>query len=77
MARTPLLALFAKALGASPAVIDFVVGMSTVTGIFFKAPAGTLSDTYDRRAALLVAVLIFRLMPFTYILVHDYQFFRR
>ena len=74
MARTPVLALFAKSLGASTAVIGFVVGMSTVTGIFFKAPAGTLSDIYGRRAALLVAVLIFGLMPFTYVLVHDYRF---
>jgi len=43
MARTPLLALFARSLGASSAAIGLAVGMSTVTGIF-KAPAGTLSD---------------------------------
>lgn len=43
MARTPLLALFAKSLGASSAAIGLAVGMSTVTGIF-KAPAETLSD---------------------------------
>ena len=49
MARTPLLALFAKNLGASSAFIGLVVGMSTVTGIFFKAPSGTLSDLYGRR----------------------------
>lgn len=72
MARTPLLALFAKSLGAAPTVIGLVVGMSTVTGIFFKAPAGTLSDVYGRRAALLAASLIFGLMPFTYLLVYDY-----
>jgi len=74
MARTPLLALFAKALGAAPAAIGLVVGMSTVTGIFFKAPAGTLSDIYGRRAALLAAALIFGLMPFAYFLVYDYRF---
>jgi DHA1 family multidrug resistance protein-like MFS transporter len=74
MARTPLLALFAKALGAAPAAIGLVVGMSTVTGIFFKAPAGTLSDIYGRRAALLAAALIFGLMPFAYFLVNDYRF---
>ena len=73
MARTPLLSLFARALGAGPAFIGLVVGMSTVTGIFFKAPAGTLSDVYGRRAALLIAVLIFGLMPFTYFVVHDYR----
>ena len=73
MARTPLLALFAKTLGATPAVIGVVVGMSTVTGIFFKAPAGTLSDIYGRRAALLVAALVFGLMPFAYFFVYDYR----
>ena len=73
MARTPLLSLFAKTLGASPAFIGLVVGMSTVTGIFFKAPAGTLSDIYGRRAALFTSVLIFGLMPFTYFLVNDYK----
>ncbi len=73
MARTPLLALFARALGAAPTVIGLTVGMSTVTGIFFKAPAGTLSDVYGRRTALLAAALIFGLMPFTYFFVHDYR----
>ncbi len=57
MARTPVLALFAKALGASSTMIGLVVGMSTVTGIFFKAPAGTLSDVFGRRAALLASVM--------------------
>jgi len=73
MARTPVLALFAKALGASSTMIGLAVGMSTVTGIFFKAPSGTLSDVYGRRAALLASVLVFGLMPFTYILVGDYR----
>jgi hypothetical protein len=41
-ARTPLLALFARSLGASSAV-GLAVCMSTVTGIF-KASAGILSD---------------------------------
>jgi len=71
MARTPLLALFARSLGASSAAIGLAVGMSTVTGIFFKAPAGTLSDIYGRRAALLAATVIFGLMPFAYVLVND------
>ncbi len=75
MARTPLLALFARSLGAAPTVIGLVVGMSTVTGIFFKAPAGTLSDVYGRRSALLASVLIFGLMPFTYYMVYDYRLF--
>jgi MFS family permease len=73
MARTPLLALFAKSLGAEPAFIGLAVGMSTITGIFFKAPAGTLSDLYGRRVALLLATSIFGLMPFTYYLINDFR----
>ncbi len=54
-------------------MIGMVVGISTVTGIFFKAPAGTLSDLYGRRTALLASAMIFGLMPFTYLLVYDYR----
>lgn len=74
MARTPVLALFAKSLGASTVDIGFIVGVSTVTGILFKAPAGALSDIYGRRGALLASAFIFGLTPFTYILVEDYRF---
>lgn len=74
MARTPVLPLFAKSLGASTVDIGFIVGFSTITGIFFKAPAGALSDIYGRRVVILVSTLIFGLMPFTYVLVHDYRF---
>ncbi|MBS7631702.1 MFS transporter [Candidatus Bathyarchaeota archaeon] len=74
LARTPVLPLFAKSLGASTVDIGFIVGVSTITGIFFKAPAGALSDIYGRRTVLLVSALIFGLMPFTYVLVQDYHF---
>jgi DHA1 family multidrug resistance protein-like MFS transporter len=73
MARTPILPLFARALGATPAIIGQIVGISTVTGIFFKAPAGALSDIYGRRSSLLASTVIFGLMPFTYLLVNDYH----
>ena len=40
LARTPVLPLFALYLGAGPEAIGFAVGVSTVTGIFFKLPSG-------------------------------------
>jgi len=49
IARTPLLPLFALYLGASPALIGAIVGASTVTGIFLKAPSGALSDYIGRK----------------------------
>ncbi len=72
MARTPILPLFALTLGAKPEAIGFVVGASTITGIFFKLPAGTLSDIYGRYKMLFISILIFALTPFVYYLVTNY-----
>ena len=72
MARTPLLPLFALSLGASPKAIGFVVGASTITGIFFKLPAGTLSDIYGRYRMLFLSILVFAFTPFLYYLVTNY-----
>ena len=67
MCRSPLLPLFARALGAGPALIGFIVGASTITGIFLKYPAGVLSDLWGRRRMLLAASAIFGAMPFAYL----------
>ena len=69
LARTPVLPLFALYLGAGPEVIGWVVGISTVTGIFFKLPAGALSDWIGRGRTLFLGLLIFALTPFAYLLV--------
>jgi MFS transporter, DHA1 family, multidrug resistance protein len=66
--RTPLLPLFARELGAGPAVIGFVMGASTLTGIVVKLPAGALSDVFGRRRLLLAGALVFATLPFTYLL---------
>ena len=65
--RTPLLPLFARGLGAGPALIGFVMGASTLTGILVKMPAGALSDVFGRRRLLLVGAVVFAAMPFTYL----------
>lgn len=69
VARTPLLPLFALFLGASPPLIGVIVGASTITGIFLKAPSGALSDYIGRKKMLLFGAFIFAVMPFSYILV--------
>jgi MFS family permease len=38
-----------RELGAGPALIGFVMGASTLTGVFLKLPAGALSDVFGRR----------------------------
>jgi MFS family permease len=72
LARSPVLPLFALYLGAGPEVIGFVVGISTVTGIFFKLPSGALSDVIGRRKTMFMGLLVFAVMPFTYLIVKDY-----
>jgi MFS family permease len=73
LARTPVLPLFALYLGAGPEAIGLVVGISTVTGIFFKLPAGALSDLVGRKKTLLAGLVVFAVIPFTYLLVGNYQ----
>jgi MFS transporter, DHA1 family, multidrug resistance protein len=72
MARTPVLALFAAALGAGPEAIGMAVAISTVTGIFFKMPAGVVSDVVGRRRALLAGLAVFAFVPLAYPWVTSY-----
>ena len=65
--RAPLLPLFARELGAGPALVGLVVGASTLTGVVVKMPAGALSDVLGRRPLLLAGALVFALLPFTYL----------
>lgn len=73
LARSPVLPLFALYLGAGPEAIGFAVGISTVTGIFFKLPSGALSDVIGRKRTMLIGLVIFAVIPFTYLAVRDYH----
>ena len=67
--RAPLLPLFARELGAGPSLIGFVMGASTLTGVFLKLPAGALSDLFGRRRWLVAGALVFATLPFSYLAV--------
>jgi MFS family permease len=69
--RSPLLPLFAQDLGAGPEAIGFIVGTSTLTGIFIKFPSGTLSDHLGRSRMLLLGLSVFAIAPFFYFTI-DY-----
>lgn len=69
MCRSPVLPLFARDLGAGPEAVGFIVGASTLTGVFLKFPAGALSDVLGRRAMLLAAATVFAALPFMYVMV--------
>ena len=70
MGKTPLLPVFAAALGASDALLGFIVSVSTLTGMVLKPFIGVLSDRWGRRGWLIVGTAFFAVMPFAYRFVH-------
>ena len=66
MARSPVLPAFAANLGALPKFIGVIVAASTITGIFFKLPAGALSDVLGRKRMMVLGALFFAVPPFLY-----------
>ena len=73
LARNPVLPLFALFLGAGPEAVGLAVGISTVTGILFKLPAGALSDVVGRRRTMLAGLVVFGLMPIAYFFIDSYR----
>ncbi|HHO47097.1 MAG TPA: MFS transporter [Desulfobacteraceae bacterium] len=73
LARTPVLALFAASFGVGPEAIGFAVAISTITGVFFKMPAGVISDIIGRRRTMLIGLAFFAVIPFLYLVVHTYN----
>ena len=66
MGKTPLLPLYAAALGASDMMIGQVVSISTLTGLMLKPIFGLLSDRTGRRLWLFLGLGLFTLTPFLY-----------
>lgn len=73
LTKNPLLPLFALFLGAGPEAVGLAVGISTVTGILFKLPAGALSDVVGRRRTMLAGLMVFGLMPLAYFFIDSYR----
>ena len=49
MGKTPVLPLFAAAIGASQMAVGTIVAVSTVTGMLLEPLIGALSDRWGRR----------------------------
>jgi MFS family permease len=60
-------------LGAVPEAIGLAVGISTLTGIFFKLPARALSDVIGRRRTMLAGLCFFAVIPFAYFFINSYS----
>ena len=66
MLRSPVTPLFARHLGASPAMIGLVVAAATITGIFIKMPAGVMADTFGFRRLMFLGTIPKAVGPFLY-----------
>lgn len=64
--KTPLLPIFAAAIGAGELVIGLIVAVSTCTGMVLKPVFGALSDRWGRRLWLLLGLAVFTVAPFLY-----------
>jgi len=71
LSKTPVLPLFAQALGATPAEIGWIVIASTIPGILISFPAGSLSDYLGKRRVIFFSLLIFASAPFLYLMVSE------
>jgi MFS family permease len=69
MGKSPVLPLFANALGAGPEVSGVIVAVSTTTGLITSPLIGTLSDLYGRRRLLIAGTALFAFMPFVYLFI--------
>ncbi|MGE5379358.1 MAG: MFS transporter, partial [Candidatus Saccharibacteria bacterium] len=71
MAKNPVLAPFARSLGADTALLGIVAAASTLPGILVSLPAGSLSDVLGRRKVIFTAAVVFATAPFLYLFVSD------
>jgi MFS transporter, DHA1 family, multidrug resistance protein len=69
MSKTPVLPLFASALGATPQEIGWIVIASTLPGILISFPAGAISDLIGKRRVIIASLIVFATAPFLYLLV--------
>ena len=66
MGKSPLLPIYAAALGAGDVFLGFIVSVSTLTGMVLKPTFGMLSDRSGRRLWLIIGTVFFAGMPFVY-----------
>ena len=66
MGKSPLLSIYAAALGAGDIFLGFIVSVSTLTGMVLKPTFGVLSDRSGRRLWLIIGTAFFAGMPFVY-----------
>ncbi|MEW6288372.1 MAG: MFS transporter [Thermodesulfobacteriota bacterium] len=69
ISKSPVLPLFAGHLGADPASIGLIAGVSAFAGVVCSVPAGILADRFGKKRLIMVAAIIFASAPFGYLVV--------
>lgn len=71
MGKSPVLPMFAVAVGAGEAELGLAASASVMTGMFLKPWIGAASDRYGRRPLLILGSLLFALVPIAYLLIQN------
>ncbi|MCX6699283.1 MAG: MFS transporter [Methanomicrobiales archaeon] len=71
ISKSPVLPLFAQALGSGNATLGMISAVSPFAGILFSFPVGVLSDKFGRRRLLIVSGAVFVIAPLLYLLISD------
>ena len=69
ISKSPVLPMFTSYLGAGPAGVGIIAGVSAFTGIIASIPAGIFSDRLGRKRMLMFSALVFSTAPFLYLFV--------
>ncbi|MEI6841559.1 MAG: MFS transporter [Methanomicrobiales archaeon] len=71
MSKSPVLPIFAQALGSGNAISGMIFAVSLFAGILFSFPVGVLSDKFGRRRLLIVSGAVFVMGPLLYLFISD------
>jgi len=69
ISKSPILAIFAKELGATTAQAGIIASMSTIPGILISYIAGDLSDRFGYKKIMIASLVVFSSAPLIYQLV--------
>jgi MFS family permease len=71
ISKSPVLPLFAQALGSGDATLGLISAVSPFAGILFSFPVGAMSDKIGRKHLLVVAGVVFVIAPLLYLFISD------
>ncbi len=71
ISKSPVLPLFAQALGSGDATLGMISAVSPFAGILFSFPVGVLSDRLGKKRLLILSGVVFVIAPLLYLFISD------